>query len=363
MRGLIRIRREAAESLTGRPEYALVGVITMPKLKRSPIASIVRRVTGALTALLLTSALVYFDRDGYSNSVDAPLTYLDCLYYATVSLSTTGYGDIAPLTPFARATNIFLITPLRVMFFILLIGTTLEVLTETSRQAWRIQRWRRQVRNHTIIVGYGTKGRTAVYAMLGDGVRPTEIVVVDTDPAMLESAQARGLVTVHGSATKSDVLKLAGAPHAAAIIIATNRDDSAVLVTLTARELAPRAKIVAAVREAENTHLVKQSGADSVVVSSETAGRLLGIATTTPNVVEMIEDLLTPEVGFAIAERAVRPEEVGSSPRQLTDIVLAVVRGGQLTRVDQPSVGMVEANDRLLHIRRAPDEKPKWPTG
>ena len=46
---------------------------------------------------------------------------------------------------------------------------------------------------------------------------------------------------------------------------------------------------MAAIREAENQHLLEQSGANSVVVSSETAGRLLGIATTTPNVVEIIE--------------------------------------------------------------------------
>ena len=78
-----------------------------------------------------------------------------------------------------------------------------------------------------------------------------------------------------------------------------------------ARELAPKAKIIASVREAENQHLLRQSGADSVVVSSETAGRLLGIATSTPNVVEIIEDLLTPDAGFAIAEREVEHKEVG----------------------------------------------------
>ncbi len=65
------------------------------------------------------------------------------------------------------------------------------------------------------------------------------------------------------------------------------------------------------------------------MVSSETAGRLLGMATTTPSVVEMIEDLLTPDAGFAIAEREVEQTEVGGSPRHLRDIVLGVVRDGQ----------------------------------
>lgn len=208
------------------------------------------------------------------------------------------------------------------------------------------------MRNHTVVVGYGTKGRTAVDAMLGDGVPPSEIVVVDTDPVVLETAAGQGLVTVQGSATKSDVLRLAGVQHAAAIIVAANRDDTAVLVTLSAREIAPRAKIVAAIRESENTHLLRQSGADSVVISSETAGRLLGIATTTPSVVEMIEDLLTPEAGFAIAERDVEPNEVGGSPRHLSDIVLGVVRDGRLLRVGSPEVDAVEADDKLLYIRR-----------
>jgi voltage-gated potassium channel len=149
------------------------------------------------------------------------------------------------------------------------------------------------------------------------------------------------------------VLRLAGAQHASSIIVATNRDDTAALVTLTARELAPKARIVAAIREAENSHLLRQSGADAVVVSSETAGRLLGLATTTPSVVEMIEDLLTPDTGLAIAEREVEPSEVGGSPRHLSDIVLGVVRDGHLLRIGAPEVDAVEATDRLLYIRNA----------
>jgi voltage-gated potassium channel len=351
--GRLRRRFKSDPSLIDLPHYALVNVVRIPKSKVSPVRSITRRVVGALFALFAAAVIVYLDREGYSNSAGRTLTFLDCIYYATVSLSTTGYGDIAPLSESARLVNVLVITPLRIMFLIVLIGTTLEVLTEASKQAWKIQRWRERVRNHTIVIGFGTKGRTAVDAMLADGVAPADIVVVDTDQAMLDSAAARGLVTVHGSATRSDVLRLAGAQHAASILVATNRDDTSVLVTLTARELAPRAQIFASVREAENTHLVRQSGANSVVVSSETAGRLLGIATTNPSVVEMIEDLLTPEAGLAIAERSAQPDEVGKSPRALRDLVLGVVRDGKLLRVVQESaVGKVRADDRLLFIRQ-----------
>ncbi|AMC70159.1 transmembrane cation transporter [Mycobacterium tuberculosis] len=312
MAGSWRRLRGLNEKLTAQPGYALVGVLRIPQRRASPARVISRRVVVAVVALLLTAGIVYVDRDGYLDAQGDRLTFLDCLYYAAVTLSTTGYGDITPISEFARAINIFVITPLRIAFLILLVGTTLEVLTETSRQAYKIQRWRSRVRNHTVVIGYGTKGKTAVAAMVSDELVPGEIVVVDTDSGVLERAAAAGLVTVHGDATKSDVLRLAGTQHASSIIVATSRDDTAVLVTLTAREIAPKAKIVASIREAENQHLLRQSGADTVVVSSETAGRLLGIATTTPSVVEMIEDLLTRKPAWPLPNvRWSRPRWAG----------------------------------------------------
>jgi voltage-gated potassium channel len=196
-----------------------------------------------------------------------------------------------------------------------------------------------------------------VAAMISDEVLTKDIVVVDENAAALERAKGAGLVTVRGDGTDSEVLRLASAQHADTIIVAANRDDTAVLVTLTARELAPRAKIIAAVREAENTHLLQQSGANTTVVTSETAGRLLGIAKRTPSVVEVIEDLLTPDAGFAIGERPVDTKDVGASPRHMRDIVLGVVRNGELFRVDAPEADALELGDRLLVVKTADSDR------
>ena len=349
--------RRFDQPLADLPVHALTDRVRIPTRLVSPARRITTRVVYALLALSAAVLIVYIDRDGYRDAYDEHVSFLDCLYYATVSLSTTGYGDITPVTPGARLVNVLVITPLRVAFLVVLIGTTVETLTTQSRQVYQIQRWRSRLRNHTIIVGYGTKGRTAAAAMVGDEIAPADIVVVDEDSAALERAENAGLVTVRGSATNSEVLRLASAQHAKSIIVATNRDDTSVLVTLTARELAPNAKIIAAVREDDNQHLVEQSGADSTVVTSATAGRLLGIAVKTPSVVEMMEDLLTPDAGFAIAEREVTPKEAGSSPRHQRDIVLGVVRGGKLIRVDHPEVDSLELGDRLLFIRSADSER------
>ncbi len=349
--------RRLDEALTAKPDAALVDHLRIPERFVSPARKILRRMLYATLALFAAVLIVYVDRDGYRDVQGDQLSFLDCLYYATVSLSTTGYGDITPYTPSARLINVLIITPLRVAFLIVLIGTTVETLTAASRQALKIQRWRNTVRNHNVVIGYGTKGKTAVTAMIADGIPPAEIVVVDTDQPSLDRASAAGLVTVRGDANRSDVLRLAGAQHAKSIIVATNSDPTAVMVTLTARELAPNAKIIAAIRESENQHLLKQSGADSVVVSSETAGRLLGIATSTPSVVELIEDLLTPDEGFVIVERDVERGEVGGSPKHLVDIVLGVVRNGVLKRVDDPEVDALEEGDRVLYVRSGGEDR------
>lgn len=341
------------DRLDNRPDYALVGVVRVPHLESSPWRQIMSRIGWAIGAIILAVIITYAERSGYqdSNDPDNGMTLVDCIYYATVSLTTTGYGDITPVTQSARLANVILVTPLRLFFLIVLIGTTLQALTERSRQTFRIQRWRSALRNHTVVIGYGTKGRSAVAAMLADDIKPGDIVVVDTDQSALELASLKGLVTVHGSGTKADVLKLAGVTRAKSIIVATNIDDTAVLVTLSARELNPRATIVASIRESENAHLIEQSGADSVVVSAETTGRLLGLATVTPSVVTLTEDLLSPEEGFSVAERPVEEEELGGSPRHMRDLVLGVVRHGQLYRVNDSTVDTLEIGDRLLYVR------------
>jgi voltage-gated potassium channel len=341
-----------SDQFPDRPGHALVGVVRMPEPNLSPVTMVVRRLSWALLVLLVSVLVVYLGRAGYRDANGDGMSFLDAVYYATVSLSTTGYGDIVPVSAGARLVNVLVITPLRVLFLIILVSAALVVLTERSRQAFKIQRWRSKVRDHVVVVGYGTKGRSAVSSVLSDGTTPEQIVVVDTEQSTLDAAAALGLVTVHGSATRSDVLRVAGVPNARAVVVATNRDDTTVLVTLTARELAPDAQIVASVREAENVHLVRQSGANQVIVSSETAGRLLGMATQTPNIVEMVEDLITPEHGLAIAERDVDQTEVGGSPRHLPDIVLGVVRGGTLYRVDHSAADALESGDRLLYVKK-----------
>jgi voltage-gated potassium channel len=333
------------------------GKVSLPERVRSPWWELTRRLLVALGILTGTVLLVYFDRDGYRDGNDPATDYAvdlsDAIYYTTVTLSTTGYGDIAPVSQPARLVNAFVITPLRIAFLVLLIGTTLEVLASQGREMFRVARWRKNMGSHVVVVGYGTKGRSAVETIVGNGRSREAVVVVDPSAAALTDAHADGLTVVTGDATRRSVLRQAGIETATQVIITTDRDDTNVLSTLTVRQLNPDAWIVVSVREQENVPLMKQSGADSVITSSDAVGRLLGLSSLSPTLGQVMEDLLTYGEGLEVAERDLLVSEVAKPPQSLPDQVIAVVRDEKVYRYFDPVVSQLARGDRLIVVRSA----------
>lgn len=323
--------------------------IRLPGTEPGPFRLLAKRFAVASGAVLFIALVAYIGRGGYTDAAGDGLSFLDALYYASVSVTTTGYGDITPVSDGARLVTTLVVTPARVLFLVLLVGTTVEILTERSRHVIRLRRWSRRLHEHVIICGYGTKGRSAVDALTGKGVDPKQIVVIDERSDMIDRANADGFAGINGSAASAGVLRQAEIEHASAVVVAPDRDDTSVLVTLTARELNRRATIVSAVRETENVHLLRESGADSVITSSGAAGRLLGIATHSPTSVRVLEDLLDAGSGLDIVERPPRAEEIGAEGAQPPDeLLVAVIRDDEVIGFDDERTGHIDADDRLL---------------
>jgi voltage-gated potassium channel len=325
--------------------------VELPAGRRHPLRTIAERLALAVGLVVLVALLAYFGRDGYIDPEDDSVSLLDAFYYSTVTITTTGYGDIRPVSDGARLVTTVVVTPARILFLILLVGTTLEVLTERTRDAIRLSRWRRTLKDHVIICGFGTKGRAAATTLLGHGYQPEQIVVVDESAAARDKATSMGMSAVAGSATTQHALRDAGIADAAGVVVAVDRDDAAVLATLTARELNPGATLVGAVREDENAHLLHESGASSVITSSSSAGRLLGLATTTPEVAEVLEDLLSVGAGLDIVQRPVSEAELGPLEElRSRNPVVAVSRGGRLLRFDDPEAARLAPGDVLVEV-------------
>lgn len=319
------------------------------RLIRSPVGAIAFRFAVAIAIILVNWLIVIVERSSYTDTHDGNVSLVDALYYTTVTLTTTGYGDITPVTTGARLVNALVVTPMRLIFVVLLVGTTLKALTRQSRDEFRLARWRKRMRDHVVVLGYGTKGRNAARELVLKGTAADRIVAVDSQPDAVAAATASGHGAVLGGVHDENVLRRALVDRARVVVVSVGRDDSAVLAALTVRRLNPTATVIAAAREAHNAALLRQSGASSVVVSSETAGRLLGLAADSPRTVDVLEDLLSFGLGLDLVHRQVRADEVGKEPAALPVAVLAVLRGETLLHYDDPAASPLRSGDALIY--------------
>lgn len=328
--------------------------VSIPENKRSPWFGLAIRFAAAVSLLLINAVIVYLDRSGYRDANGDGLSWIDCLYYSGVTLSTTGYGDIAPYTNQARLLNFILLTPLRFAFIALFVGTTIEVLTKSSRQAFRESRWRKKVNQQYIVVGYGVKGRSAVSTLLASGVEAQSIVVVDDSKIHELELSSIKVVAVYGDARREETMRAAEISRASQVIISVDSDDAAILITLVARRLNPTANIVVAVRESVHNKTFKQSGANTVINTDESTGHILADTALSPLAGDIISDLLDPTEGLEVFQRTIDTKDYGRKPADLIDqgeIVVSVVRAGKEHRFDYKEIGNLEVGDEIVAVR------------
>lgn len=335
--------------------------VRLPEHPASALKAIAWRMLLAVAIITVVAAVAYLDRDGYrDNATGEPIGLLDAFYYATVSASTTGYGDIVPVSDTARLLTTLVVTPMRILFLILLVGTTLEVLANRSRKAFRWRTLRRRLRDHVVICGYGVKARAAIAYLEGtaDAAPASATIVIDPDANAIETAVENDLPAINGSATEAETLLAAGVDRASMVLVASDRDDTNVLIVLRARELNREAKIISTCREQANASLLKQSGSDTVIVSSDSAGRLLGMAAASPAAAEVISDLLLSGTGLDVIEHsAVAHLAEGGPPTG--DQPIAVRRDEDLLPYEN---GMeLHPGDQLVCVRHVGDKLPRGP--
>ncbi len=326
-------------------------LIRLPQPKRAPGAAVARRVGLALGLVCFITAVVWLGRDGYVDVTGDRLSLLDALYYSSVTVTTTGYGDITAVTPGARLATIVLITPARIVFLILVVGTTVEVLTEQSRQLAAARRWRKTLQDHHVICGFGQTGQAVALDLLARGVSLDKIVAIDTDTAALEECERMGIVGIRGDATRNAVLEQAGVGTAKAVIITPNRDDTAVLITLSVREIHPAVRLVAGAREQENIHFLEQGGADEVIDATATVGRFLGLGTQTDGAVDVVNDLLDAAGGLVLVE--IEPVQGADGRWWAPDgcEVVAAMRDGKRLPSSALQSGEILETDRLVVLQ------------
>ena len=326
--------------------------LTLRRAAGVPVwVSIAWRVSVVLALVGLAIGVHWIDRAGLRDNADGHVSFVDVVYFTMISITTTGYGDIAPVTERARLFDALVVTPIRVFVILLFVGTAYSFVFRRTWDKWRMALIQRNLHDHIIVAGYGTTGTEAVDEIIARGTDPRRVVVIDRDAHALDRAQALGCNVMQGDATRDRVL-LDGRIESAAVLIASaGSDDTSILITLTGRHLAPDATISVIVRAEDNELPARAAGATTVINPTSFAGLLLASSCNGPRVAEYMVDLAAIDGRVALRERAVRQEEIG---RPLSAIAsglgVRVYRDGKPYSFAEPQVRALQTGDVIVEI-------------
>lgn len=309
------------------------------------------RVLLVLALIGLAVGVHWFDRDGLRDSAGGEISLIDILYFTMISVTTTGYGDIVPVTERARLFDAFIVTPIRVFVVMIFFGTAYTFLIRRTWDKWRMRIIQRRLTGHVVIAGFGTTGREAAEELIARGTPPEQLVVVDCLAEPIGAAEALGCTVLQGDATRDATLEAVRIATASSLIVAAGRDDTSILITLTARHLAPDLRISTTVLAEDNELLARQAGATTVVNPISFAGLLLAGSCEGTHATEYITDLASAAGRVQLLERQVRPEETGQPLSSLTTgLGVRIFRGGESYGFWEPQTQALAAGDVIVEI-------------
>ena len=293
----------------------------------------------------------WFERDSLRDNIDGHVSFVDVIYFTMISATTTGYGDVVPVTDKARLFDALIVTPIRVFFILLLAGTAYTFIIKRTWSRWLMKHIQRNLQDHILLAGFGVSNEKTLEELISRGTPPQKIVVIDNDKEGLDRAAECGVAVLLGDATRDETLCAAHVDRAAALLVSTGRDDSNILVVLTARKLSPTVKISVTIRETDNEDIARQAGADTVINPISFTGLLLASSLEGPHRADYLADLATSAGSVELRERVVRPDEVGRPLGEIcTGQAVRLIRDGKPHAPGDPIFQRLIPGDRILEI-------------
>lgn len=248
---------------------------------RSPWRTLLVRAGLALALLVIAFCLLWFDRDGLRDNIDGHLSFADVLYFTMITVTTVGYGDIVPVTERARLLDAFFLTPIRLFIWLIFLGTAVDLVFKRSWERWRMKQIQKNLCDHVVIAGFGRTGSKVARQLIDQGLSPDRIVAIDCSEEACAAARTMGAAAVQGDASDNDVLVAVHIERASALITSAGRDDTSILIILTARSLAPELPISVSINAEDNEDIARHAGASTVINPITVSATMLADATRT----------------------------------------------------------------------------------
>lgn len=277
--------------------------------------------------LVILCGLIFFNLEYRGLSQDINWKQLfDSFWWAVVTMTTVGYGNIVPETFWGKLVSIVLM----VGGFLLLSLITAVIASVMVERKIREGKGLEEIKTekHLVICGWNNFGEEIFYGLDKEPESFSEIVLVnDLDESQFNEIKYKfqskiNVCYIKGDFTNESVLKRANISDAkVAVILADtsggnkleNADERTILATLAVKTLSPKIKVCAeAVKKESQSHL-KRAMADDVVVRGEYTGYMIANSAIAPGIPLMLKELLNLNLGKNFSIVSVPSQYIGKT--------------------------------------------------
>lgn len=309
-------------------------------------------------------AIILIGTVGYWFIGGGQYSFVDTLYMTVITITTIGFAEIIDLSGSVggRIFTIFIaVSGVGTMAYIVTNLTALIVegqLTESFRRR-RMEKIAGSYKDHYIVCGLGRVG-----CYIANELRATRRphVVVDVNKSSVGSCleSLPDEVFIEGDATDSDTLLKAGVEKAAGLFAVAGDDNQNLVVSLTAKQLNPKLRVVARVNDMRNSQKMKKAGADAVVSPCAIGGLRMASEMVRPTVVSFLDTMLRDTGMNLRVEELPVPESLVGRPisalnlKRCSHALLLAVKTGD-NWVYNPSESYVIAQKNTLVFMTTPE--------
>ena len=218
-------------------------------------------------------------------------SFIDALYMTVITMSTVGFGTLHKLNQDEKLFTIFLI-----LISITSYAYSVKALTEyfASGQFFQILKHKKvqqeiqNLKNHTVVCGYGRNGKQAV-AKLKQFNQPC--VVIEKRKDEIADLERDNILYIEGDATNDEDLKKVGLERAKSLITALPSDADNLFVVLSARQFNRDFIIISRASNESSYGKLKIAGATNVIMPDKLGGAHMASLVVTPDLVEFVDRL------------------------------------------------------------------------
>ncbi|MFC2151324.1 potassium channel family protein [Bacteroidota bacterium] len=223
-------------------------------------------------------------------------TFTEAFFMTIITISTVGFREVHPLSPFGQFFTAFLIVISFGIFAYAVTTLTRYIVDGVLRNYLKDNKVKTKIEklsNHVIVVGYGRNGKQAIEELKRNKI---QIVVVDNSDSTIESIREdSNLLYIEGDATEDDILLSARIDKAKALITALPNDAENLFVVLTARTMNPNITIISRASNFNTDKKLRNAGATNVIMPDKIGGQRMAKLVVQPDIVDFLEYIMLRE--------------------------------------------------------------------